>query len=64
MKEIICEEVPAMTLDGVIHVTLLKHGKELVRCKDCKWRNTSACFCKATSDVQDEWFCSEGEAKQ
>ena len=34
---------------------------ELVRCKDCKWRGTEACFCKAKDDVKDDWFCSEGE---
>ncbi len=39
---------------------LLKE-QQIVRCKDCKWRNTKACFCKAPNDVQDEWFCSEGE---
>ena len=36
----------------------------LVRCKDCKWRGTNACFCKARDDVQDDWFCSEGERKE
>ena len=35
----------------------------VVRCKDCKWRGTNACFCKARDDVQDDWFCSEGERK-
>ena len=35
----------------------------VVRCKDCKWRGTKACFCKAENDVQDDWFCSEGERK-
>ena len=35
--------------------------EEIVRCRDCKWRGTYACFCKAKDDVQDDWFCSEGE---
>ena len=35
-----------------------------VRCMDCKWRNTNACFCKSPKDVRDDWFCSEGEAKE
>jgi len=35
----------------------------LVRCADCKWRNTKACFCKAPEDVRVDWFCSEGEEK-
>ena len=30
----------------------------VVRCKDCKWRGTKACFCKA-EEVEDTWFCSE-----
>ena len=34
---------------------------EIVRCKNCKWRGTEACFCKAKDDVKDDWFCSEGE---
>ena len=38
-----------------------KRDEEIVRCKVCKWRFTNACFCKAKDDVQDEWFCSEGE---
>lgn len=36
----------------------------VVRCKDCKWRGTNACFCKARDDVRDNWFCSEGERKE
>ena len=36
----------------------------VVRCKDCKWRGTNACFCKAKDDVRDNWFCSEGERKE
>ena len=35
--------------------------RELVRCKDCKWRGTNACFCKSKDDVKDNWFCSEGQ---
>ena len=38
-----------------------KRDEEIVRCKDCKWRGTEACFCKAKDDVKDDWFCSEGE---
>lgn len=41
----------------------LKEQETVVRCKDCKWRGTNACFCKARDDVQDDWFCSEGERK-
>lgn len=35
--------------------------RELVRCKNCKWRRTNACFCKSKDDVQDDWYCSEEE---
>ena len=75
MKEIICEEVPAMTLDGLVHATLLKHGQELVRCKDCKHRPTDpenkglgqslvfpddVCPCQ----IGDNWYCANGERKE
>ena len=43
---------------------LLKEQPPIVRCKDCKWRGTNACFCKAKNDVQDDWFCSEGERRK
>ena len=35
----------------------------VVRCKDCKWRNTKACFCVSPKDVLSDWFCSEAERK-
>jgi hypothetical protein len=41
-----------------------KHDDDIVRCKDCKWRNTNACFCKSKDDVQDDWYCSEGQRKR
>lgn len=43
-----------------------KAGKEkqIVHCIDCNWRGTKACFCKAPNDVQDDWFCSEGEKRK
>lgn len=36
-------------------------AQEIVRCKDCKWRNTNACFCKSKYDVQEDWYCSEAQ---
>jgi len=36
-------------------------AENVVSCKDCKWRWTPGCFCKAKKDTQDNWFCSEGE---
>ena len=44
-------------------IELLEGQKQIVRCKDCKWRNTRACFCKSPLDVKGYWFCSEGERK-
>jgi hypothetical protein len=41
-----------------------ERDEEIIRCKDCKWKGTYACFCKAKDDVQDDWFCSEGELKE
>ena len=40
-----------------------RRDEEIIRCMDCKWRNTNACFCQAPKDVRDDWFCSEGELK-
>lgn len=57
--EYICKEVPEGF--GCSVRTGYEKVKVLVRCKNCKWRNTNACFCKAPKDVMDDWFCSEGE---
>ena len=38
MKEWICEEVPAVTIDGNPISTMLHQERELIRCKDCKHR--------------------------
>lgn len=38
MKEMICEVVPGITLDGVVVSEFFRPVKELVRCKDCKHR--------------------------
>ena len=45
-------------------VTPIPDEVKVIRCKDCKWRNTKACFCKSPTDVRDDWFCSEGEEKE
>lgn len=50
--------------DGNGGITPIPDEVKIVRCKDCKWRYTNACFCKAPNDVRDDWFCSEGEMKQ
>lgn len=38
MKEWICEEVPAVTIDGRVISTMLHQTHELIRCMDCKHR--------------------------
>lgn len=32
----------------------------VVRCKDCKWRDTWAC----SLSTRDNWFCRKGERKE
>lgn len=74
MKELIYEEVPAMTMDGGIVSTMFQQKQELVRCKDCKHRgNADKCILSAISeeknfplfmlDNRGEWFCADGIAK-
>jgi hypothetical protein len=48
-------------ISDAIHETAKQFRKTIVRCKDCKWRGTNACFCKSKDDVKDNWFCSEGQ---
>ena len=74
MKEWICEEVPAVTVDGKVVSTMLHQLQELVRCKDCKYRGKSEkCVLSAISEEKDyplfmldnrgEWFCADGKPK-
>lgn len=64
MKEWICEEVPAVTIDGEIISTMLHQTNELIRCKDCKYNDDGECVIKAGwFPVQPEWFCADGERK-
>ena len=45
--------------------------KELVRCKECKFYNTTGCqtgygWCEnpvVSTGVYDEWYCADGERK-
>ena len=71
MKEYICEEVPAVTLDGKIISTMLRQESELVRCKNCKHYiektddEPSNCMIKAGYfPVSRDWYCADGEAKE
>ena len=42
--------------------------EEIVRCKDCKWRNNCATSSKwlpcMSNRYDDNWFCADGERKE
>ena len=74
MKEWICEEVPAMTLDGKGVSTMLHQEQELVRCKDCKYwsaeRINDFNKCRRWINVgvknfatMGDWYCADAESK-
>lgn len=74
MKEWICEEVPAVTIDGEPISTILHQIQELVRCKDCE-HGDILCADYVSCLISDEnesgchvshnenWFCADGVAK-
>lgn len=69
MKEWICEEVPAVTLDGVVISTMLHQIQELVRCKDCKYVECEGVEGFLVCDLSGfshspEFFCADGERKE
>lgn len=43
--------------------------KEIVRCKNCRYYNTTCCseglgWCECRNfGIRDEWYCADGEAK-
>lgn len=72
MKEWICEEVPAITIDGKVLSTFLHQERELIRCKDCKhYEPDDYCIghgdCNGACDnlikVSDNWFCPDAERR-
>ena len=43
---------------------VLKEQPQIVRCKDCKHRNTIYCFKDEQGfGTDDDWFCADGEVK-
>lgn len=44
----------------------LKQQNHVVRCKDCKWRNTQGCIYTRNPAVsrEDHDYCSDGEKKE
>ena len=74
MKEVIMQQTEEMTTFGSVWKRF-EPVKELIRCKDCKWRgNKKKCIVAFVSDKQDfplsfydnrgEWFCADGERKE
>ena len=66
MKEWICEEVPAVKLNGEVVSTMLHQVQELVRCKDCKYVDYSDTYgryqCPKNKRFIDiDLFCADGE---
>ena len=72
MKEWICEEIPAVKLNGEVVSTMLHQTQELIRCKEC-WKKENPYECMLDSDLEehgghrtekyDDWFCADGERK-
>lgn len=63
MKEWICDEASALTLNGKTIATMLHKLQELVRCKDCKhWiKGDHGFYCPYHHDAKPDWFCADGE---
>lgn len=52
--------------DEVMENEIADSPKELVRCKDCKKRNSWECwqYFFGRLNIPDEWFCADGERKE
>jgi len=73
MKEWICEDVPALTIDNKCLATFMHKTQELVRCKDCKHydetqrgkkREQNRYYVCDDFNPDDDWFCADGERKE
>ena len=72
MKEWICEEVPAVTIDGKVVSTMLHQEQELIRCKNCKYGHefqTGLYSCDRNRGRNtilyrfEDWYCADAERK-
>ena len=67
MKEWICEEVPAVTIDGKLVSTMLHQEQELVRCKDCIYYTEPDSQGDRCDKIHwprgDDWFCADGKRR-
>lgn len=66
MKEWLCEEVPAVTVDGKVISTMLHQLREIVRCRDCKYYLPLVHSCQhlPATVANPEGFCSDGERRE
>lgn len=65
MKEVICEIIPGLTLNGEILSEFYHPVDNLVRCKDCKRYIEQAHECEALNQgcIKPDFFCGYGERK-
>jgi hypothetical protein len=66
MKEWICDEASALTLNGKTIATMLHKLQELVRCKNCRYSrsysNGALYGCEKIDGMKEpDWFCADGE---
>lgn len=65
MSEYICKEMPEGF--GCSVRTGYKKVKELVRCKDCKYRSTGVPYLclygRRKENDPEDWFCAYGERR-
>ena len=66
MKYWLCEEVPALTVDGKVIDTMLLREKEIVKCEDCKHYKRDTCSAGAGMAFPPpaDWYCADGERKE
>ena len=70
MKEVICEIVPGLTLNGVVVSEFYHPVSNLVRCKDCKHQDDlryevgGKFVCRKGYGLHpDDFYCADGERK-
>ena len=66
MKEWVCEELIALTVDGKPVSTMLHQLQELVRCKDCRHWNEEEHDCNIKAGhftAPPDWFCADGKRR-
>ena len=61
----ICEECPALTINGDVVGTMLRKDRELVQCRDCEHHgNISEDYCRCLEqETNIDFFCGYGKRK-